>query len=223
MDDELYKLIKMFKALSDGTKLGILNMLSFKECCACEVVQVLNISPSRASPNLRILHNAGLVNAKRSGQRIVYNIDKQHRGTIELELITKVRQELEHSQTAMLDMARLKVTERVRPMNNPLRTKTRNTIKGGNKMVTVEIYGPGCLRCHAIRDNVGEALQHLGLKDNDIGKKVKIVQIKDPREAAKKGIILTPALVIDGVKVAENRIPETDEIKHWLKDKLSDK
>ena len=85
-------------------------------------------------------------------------------------------------------------------------------------MVTIEIFGPGCLRCHATRDNVGEALQDLGIKDSD--QQVKIVQIKDPKETGKRGIVLPPALVIDGVKVAENRIPEVAEIKQWLQEKL---
>jgi small redox-active disulfide protein 2 len=85
-------------------------------------------------------------------------------------------------------------------------------------MVTIEIYGPGCLRCHATRDNIGEALQELGLKDTD--QRVKIVQIKDPKEMAKKGIMLTPALMINGVKLSENRIPEVAEIKQWIQGNL---
>lgn len=69
-------LIKLMKALSDETRLRILNILLEKECCVCEIMQVMNISQSRASRNLRILQDAGLLKARRYGTWIVYSIDR---------------------------------------------------------------------------------------------------------------------------------------------------
>lgn len=64
--------IKPFKALSDETRLRILNILVQKECCVCEVMQVLNISQSRASRNLGILEEAGFLKSHREGAWVHY-------------------------------------------------------------------------------------------------------------------------------------------------------
>ena len=68
-------LIKVMKALSDETRLRILNILLEKECCVCEVMQTLDISQSRASRNLGILQDAGFLRTRREGAWIIYSID----------------------------------------------------------------------------------------------------------------------------------------------------
>ena len=70
-------LIKAMKALSDETRIRMLNILLEKECCVCEVMQALDISQSRASRNLGILEDAGFLTAKRDGVWTVYSIDWQ--------------------------------------------------------------------------------------------------------------------------------------------------
>jgi ArsR family transcriptional regulator len=70
-------LIKATKALSDETRLRILNVLLERECCVCEVMQALDISQSRASRNLGILQDAGFLTARRDGTWIVYSLDWQ--------------------------------------------------------------------------------------------------------------------------------------------------
>ena len=80
----------------------------------------------------------------------------------------------------------------------------------------IEVCGPGCPRCQATKDNVGKALQELGLKD---GEDVLVSPIKDPRLMATRGVMLTPAVIIDGVKVVEGRIPNPQEIRKWIEEK----
>ena len=70
-------LIKLMKALSDETRLRIINILLERECCVCEVMQALSISQSRASRNLGIINDAGLLKAKRNGIWILYSVDWQ--------------------------------------------------------------------------------------------------------------------------------------------------
>jgi len=70
-------LIRALKALSDETRFRILNILFEKECCVCEVMQALDISQTRASRNLGILQNAGLLKAQRDGVWITYSVDWQ--------------------------------------------------------------------------------------------------------------------------------------------------
>ncbi len=70
------QLIKVFKALSDETRLRIFKILQErKEVCVCEIMQALNISQSRASRNLGILKDAGFVNDRRDGLWVYYSIN----------------------------------------------------------------------------------------------------------------------------------------------------
>lgn len=72
------QLIKIFKALSDETKLRIMKILQLRdELCVCEIMQALDISQSRASRNLGILKDADLVNDRRDGVWIYYSINKK--------------------------------------------------------------------------------------------------------------------------------------------------
>ncbi len=71
----MHDLIKAMKALSDDTRLRIINVLLERECCVCEVMQSLDISQSRASRNLGILEDAGFLKARRDGAWIVYSVD----------------------------------------------------------------------------------------------------------------------------------------------------
>jgi len=80
----------------------------------------------------------------------------------------------------------------------------------------IEVCGPGCHRCHATKDNVGKALKELNLKE---GEDVAVTHIMDPTLFAARGVIMTPAVIIDGVKVSEGRIPDSQEIKKWIEER----
>ena len=80
----------------------------------------------------------------------------------------------------------------------------------------IEVCGPGCPRCHATKDNVGKALDELGLKE---GEDVAVTLIKDLKLMAARGVIITPAVIIDGVKVSEGKIPSTEEVRRWIEEK----
>ena len=76
----------------------------------------------------------------------------------------------------------------------------------------IEIYGPGCARCHATMESVEKVVKELGLEQE-----IDVVEVKDIMAITNKGIFLTPGVVIDGVKVSEGRIPRREEIKKWIK------
>jgi ArsR family transcriptional regulator len=67
--------VKPFKALSDETRLRILNILVKQECCVCEIIQALNISQTRASRNLGILEEAGFLKSHREGAWVHYALN----------------------------------------------------------------------------------------------------------------------------------------------------
>lgn len=69
-------LTRLFKALSDDTRLSMLRLLLPGELCVCEIMEALSISQSRASRNLGILKTAGLVKDRRKGQWVYYSMDQ---------------------------------------------------------------------------------------------------------------------------------------------------
>ena len=81
----------------------------------------------------------------------------------------------------------------------------------------IEVCGTGCPRCQATKANVAKAIKELGLKD---GEDVAVAEVKDPRLMAARGVMFTPAILIDGVKVMEGGIPTPQEAKKWIEERL---
>jgi len=69
--------IKMFKALSDETRLRIYLLLLQSELCVCELVNILNMEQSRISHSVRILREADLVVNRREGKWIIYAVNPE--------------------------------------------------------------------------------------------------------------------------------------------------
>lgn len=68
-------LTRIFKALSDETRLQMLGLLLREgELCVCDFVDVLEISQSKASRHLRHLVNAGLLDDRRDGTWVYFRI-----------------------------------------------------------------------------------------------------------------------------------------------------
>jgi len=80
----------------------------------------------------------------------------------------------------------------------------------------IEVCGPGCPRCHQTKENVIKALKELGLKEEE---DAMVGEVKDPKMISARGVMFTPAVIIDGVKVCEGRIPEPNEIAGWLRER----
>ena len=68
--------VPVFKALSDETRLKIVDMLSCGEMCACDILESFSISQSTLSYHMRILAESGLVLAVREGAWMRYTLNK---------------------------------------------------------------------------------------------------------------------------------------------------
>jgi len=68
-------LARLFHALSDPTRLEIVERLRGDERCVCELVDVLDAAQSRLSFHLRVLKDAGLVHDRRDGRWVYYTLD----------------------------------------------------------------------------------------------------------------------------------------------------
>jgi len=120
--------VKASKALSDETRLRILNVLMERECCVCEVMQALEISQARASRNLSALYDAGFLKLRRVGLWALYSIDEDGLGEYRADLIKAVRKALQDNSTALLDRQRLQGARRVGPSCVPEKTATHDKV-----------------------------------------------------------------------------------------------
>ena len=108
-------LVKAMKALSDETRLRILNVLLERECCVCEVMQALDISQSRASRNLGILQDAGFLQARREGAWVLYSVDWETANRCAISLANLLKDYSASNEVLTKDMERLKKTVRIGP------------------------------------------------------------------------------------------------------------
>lgn len=74
----------------------------------------------------------------------------------------------------------------------------------------IQVLGTGCPKCKKLAEAVELAIKELGL-DYDIEKITNINQIMA------FGVMITPALVVNGKVVSSGKIPTTDAIKEFLK------
>jgi ArsR family transcriptional regulator len=67
--------VRLFHALSDGTRLSILQRLRYGEQCVCNLTDALDAAQSRLSFHLKVLKDAGLVTDRREGRWMYYTMN----------------------------------------------------------------------------------------------------------------------------------------------------
>jgi len=107
--------LKLFKALSDETRLRIVNLLLERECCVCEVMQAMKISQTRASRGLTTLYNTGILRSRRDGLWVLYSIDAEGIEESYDCLVQLIRSTLKGNEVADVDRERLKSAVRESP------------------------------------------------------------------------------------------------------------
>lgn len=73
----------------------------------------------------------------------------------------------------------------------------------------IEILGTGCTKCNLLERTTRAAADRLGLH-------YELEHVKDIREFAKRGVMFTPALVVDGKVVVAGRVPPAAELERLL-------
>ena len=69
---------ELFKLCGDATRVGILCALSRHRLCVCELAEVLGMSSSAISHQLRLLKQTGLIGSRRAGKSVIYSISDPH-------------------------------------------------------------------------------------------------------------------------------------------------
>jgi ArsR family transcriptional regulator, arsenate/arsenite/antimonite-responsive transcriptional repressor len=120
----MIELVKAFKTLSDETRIRIINLLLERECCVCEVMQVLDISQTRASRNLNLLYGAGFLEVRREGIWAYYSVDKSNLQEYLSVLLNAIELGLTNNKVTSLDREHLKEAQRLGPQPcNPSRSR----------------------------------------------------------------------------------------------------
>lgn len=81
-ENELYDLAELFKVFGDSTRIRILFVLFEAEVCVCDLAEVLHMTQSAVSHQLKILKVNKLVKSRREGKQIFYSLADDHVRTI---------------------------------------------------------------------------------------------------------------------------------------------
>lgn len=77
-DEVVYDLAELFKTMGDPTRIKILYALKERELCVCDLSELLNMSSSAISHQLRVLRNNKLVKYRKEGRSVYYSLDDDH-------------------------------------------------------------------------------------------------------------------------------------------------
>jgi len=77
-------------------------------------------------------------------------------------------------------------------------------------MKTIQILGMGCPKCNKLYEQAETAAKELGIE-------YKIEKVADINKITDMGVMITPALVIDGTVKAAGRVPTVEALKELLK------
>lgn len=81
-EEKLFDLADFFKIFGDTTRIKILYVLMCSEMCVCDLAQLLGMTQSAISHQLRILKQMNLVRNRREGKSIFYSLSDGHIKTI---------------------------------------------------------------------------------------------------------------------------------------------
>lgn len=69
---------EIFRSLGDPNRIRIVFALSRSELCVCELSEVVELSQSAVSHQLRVLRALNLVKARKDGKKVFYALDDRH-------------------------------------------------------------------------------------------------------------------------------------------------
>lgn len=78
LSEELFDLAELFKIFGDSTRIKILYVLFEAEMCVCDIAQLLRMTDSAISHQLRILKQARLVKFRKEGKSVFYSLADEH-------------------------------------------------------------------------------------------------------------------------------------------------
>ena len=74
----------------------------------------------------------------------------------------------------------------------------------------IEILGTGCAKCKATEKVVIKAVEELGIQ-------AEVIKVEDLQDIVNRGVMMTPAVIVDGEVKIVGHTPTVDEIKKIIK------
>ncbi len=76
-------------------------------------------------------------------------------------------------------------------------------------MKKIEILGMGCSKCNQLEERAKDAVKELGIE-------AEVIKVQDIKAITNYGVLVTPALVVDGVVKVAGKLPKIEEIKKLI-------
>lgn len=77
------------------------------------------------------------------------------------------------------------------------------------KMFKIEVLGTGCAKCNKLEETARKAADELGVE-------YEVIKVKDINDIMNYGVMVTPALVVNGVVKVAGKVPAIEEVKKMI-------
>ena len=77
-------------------------------------------------------------------------------------------------------------------------------------MKKIEVLGMGWAKCNQLAERAKDAVKELEVD-------AEVIKVQDIKTITNYGVLMTPALVVDGVVKVAGKVPKVEEIKEWIK------
>lgn len=101
------EVLKALRALGDVQRVRALMALRGRELCACQIVELLSLTPSTVSRHMAVLKAAGLIDARKEGRWMYYRLAERPGPPAATGLLEHVLSALEPDETILADQHRL--------------------------------------------------------------------------------------------------------------------
>jgi len=81
--------------------------------------------------------------------------------------------------------------------------------QGKGIVMEIKVLGPGCPKCTQTENIIKEAVKETGVE-------ISIEKISDIMQIAEYGVMMTPAVVVDGEVKCVGKIPSKEDIRSWI-------
>ena len=76
-------------------------------------------------------------------------------------------------------------------------------------MMKIEVLGSGCAKCKKTTELIKKEIEKAGVD-------AEVIKVEDIDEIVSRGIMMTPAVIVDGETKSSGKIPSAKEIKSWF-------
>jgi DNA-binding transcriptional ArsR family regulator len=101
--------------LSDENRVRTLLALRQGELCVCQITELFGLAPSTISKHLSILFQAGLVESRKDGRWIFYQLPGKNASVVVREALDWIEKSLDHNPRVLRDMKQLKMILKQNP------------------------------------------------------------------------------------------------------------